>query len=77
MSWLFFDFFKADGSEACFIVTGIEGLIGPIFLTRLNTVEVGVDTFPIGSVPHCDCSALFRFEFTGDCVGVLVLNDFD
>ena len=45
---LFFDFFKTDGRESCFIVTGIEGLIDPIFLTRLNTVEVGVDALSIG-----------------------------
>lgn len=74
---LFFDFFEADDGEPCFIVSGIEGLVRPVFLTCLNTVEVGVDTFPIGSVPHCDGSALFRLEGTGDCVGVLVLNDFN
>ena len=74
---LFFDFFKADDGEPCFIVMGIEGLIDPIFLTRLNTVEVGAHVFSSGRVPHCDGSAPFRLEGTGDCVGVLVLNDFN
>ena len=77
MSWLIFNFFKADDGEPCFVVSGSEGLVRPVFLARLNAVEVGVDTFPIGSVPHCDGSALFCLEGTGDCVGILVLNDFN
>lgn len=63
---LLFDLFKAEDAEVEFIVTGIEGLVRPVFLARLEVLEVGVDTFPIGGVRCCDDSALFRFEFTGD-----------
>lgn len=74
---LFFDFFEADDGEPCFIVSGVEGLVRPVFPTRLNAVKVGVDALSIGRVPHFNGSALFRLEGAGDCVGILVLNDFN
>jgi len=56
---LFFDFFEADDGEPCFIVSGSEGLVRPVFPTRLDAVEVGADVFSIGRVPHFDGSTLF------------------
>ena len=32
---------------------------------------------PSGDLLECDDSALFRFEFAGGPVGVLMFNDFD
>lgn len=74
---LFFDFFEADDGEPCFIVSGVEGLVRSVFLAHLDAIEVGADALSIGRVPHFDGSTLFRLEGAGDCVRVLVLNDFN
>ena len=74
---LLFDLFKAEDAEVVFIVTGIEGLVRPVFLARLKVLEVFANGYTIRGFARCDDSALFRFEFTGGPVGVLVLNDFD
>lgn len=58
---LLFDLFKAEDAEVEFIVTGQQRLICPVFLARLEVLEVGVDTFSIGAfdvvmIPHSSVS---------------------
>ena len=74
---LLFDLFKAEDAEVEFIVSGIEGLVRPIFLARFKVLEVFADGDTIRGFARCDDSALLCFEFAGGPVGVLMFNDFD
>ena len=44
---LLFDLFEAEDAEVEFIVSGIEGLIRPVFLARLKILEVLADGYTI------------------------------
>lgn len=44
---LLFDLFEAEDAEVEFIVSGIEGLVRPIFLARLKVLEVLADGYTI------------------------------